>query len=151
MVYAPVYKVITMPAARLDELAADEYAMDLFNDEEVLDTITTQLMCDRYLADKSWPNSRKTAACREQTFKEFRLCMVSELRSGLQGDKPSKWLANILSVEEPWDAATPTLTRRVENIGHTHFRMVTNVTESAASVFLDVVIGNVLDTIEGSN
>lgn len=151
VVYAPVYKVITMPAARLDELAADEYAMDLFNDEEVLDTITTQLMCDRYLADKSWPNSRKTAACREQTFKEFRLCMVSELRSGLQGDKPSKWLANILSVEEPWDAATPTLTRRVENIGHTHFRMVTNVTVSAASVFLDVVIGNVLDTIEGSN
>ena len=151
MFYAPVYKVITMPAARLDELAADKYAMELFNDEEVLDAITTQLMCDRYLAGKPWPISRKNAPCREQSFKEFRLCMVSELRSGLQGAKLSKWLANILSVDEQWDDATPTLARRVENIGHTHFRMVTNVTESAASIFLDAVIGSMLDTTEDNN
>ena len=140
MFYAPVYKVITMPAARLDELAADKYAMELFNDEEVLDTITTQLMCDSYLAGKPWPISRKYAACREQAFKEFRLCMVSELRSGLQGEKLSKWLANILSAEGQWDDATPSLAKRVESIGHTHFRMVTNVSESAASVYLGTVI-----------
>jgi hypothetical protein len=151
IVYAPVYKVITMPAARLDELAADKYAMELFNDEDVLDTITTQLMCEKYLAGKSWLISTKTADCLEKNFKKFRLCMVSELRRGLHGDKSSKWLADILSVDEQWDDATPTLASRVENIGHTHFRMVTNVTDSAASVYLGATIYNLPENSEDSH
>jgi hypothetical protein len=136
LVYAPVYKVVTNPAVRLDELAADNYAMELFNDEEVLDTITTQTVCGRYLEGRSWPGREKDAAHRERAFKEFHSGMISALRSGLQGEKPDQWLAKILSVDEQWDDAMPSLARRIENIGHTRVRMVTNVSDSAASVYL---------------
>ena len=151
MVYAPVYEVFTMPVARLDELVADKYAMELFNDEEVLDTITTQQMCDTYLAGKPRPVSKKIAACRERAFKEMYFGMISELRSGLQGEKPAKWLAKILTVEEQWDDIVPSLARRVEGLGHTHYRMVTNVSESAAGVYLGTAIDNLAENDADSN
>ena len=39
--YVPVFHLVSEPAAQLDELAADDYAMELFSDEDVRDTITT--------------------------------------------------------------------------------------------------------------
>ena len=50
--YAPIYKTISAPVARTDELAADTCAMELFNDEDVLDLITVQMACLRYLDDE---------------------------------------------------------------------------------------------------
>ena len=151
MLYAPVYKVITIPVARLDELAADKYAMELFNDEEVLDTITTQLMCDRYLAGKPQPVLKKTAAYRERAFKEIYFGMITELRSGLQGEKHAKWLAKTLSVEEQWGDIVPSLARRVESLGHTHYRIVTNTSGSAASVYLGTALDDLTENAVDSN
>lgn len=135
-VYAPIYKVITFPVARFDELAADDYAMEVFSDEQVLDTITTQMVCDRYLLDKYWPVIRKIASNGKHAINEYHSGMASVLRIGLQGDKVDQWLAKTLSAEPHWDDATPSLARRVENIGHTHACMDAISPESAASVYL---------------
>ena len=133
-----------MPAARLDELAADNYAMELFNDEVVLDTITTQTLCDSYLAVRSRPITRNVAVRRKQSLKELHSGMVSAIRAGLKGEKPEQWLAKALSAEEQWDDAMPSLARRVENIGHTQVRMAANVSESAANVYLGAIIDHYL-------
>jgi hypothetical protein len=63
-IYAPLYDVITVSAARIDELAADRYAMELFSDEELLETITTEAVCRLYLEEKYWPVIRKITARR---------------------------------------------------------------------------------------
>lgn len=144
LVYAPVYKVVAMPAARLDELAADNYAMELFNDEVVLDTITTQTLCDSYLAVRSRPITRNVAVRHKQSLNELHSGMVSAIRAGLKGEKPEQWLAKTLSAEEQWDDAMPSLARRVENIGHTQVRMAANVSESAANVYLGAIIDHYL-------
>lgn len=151
MVYAPVYKVVTIPVARLDELAADKYAMELFNDEDVLDAITTQQMCFTYLAGKPRPVPNQAAVHRERAFREMYFGMIAELRSGLQGEKHAKWLAKILSVEEQWDDVVPSLARRAESLGHTQYRIVTNASESAACVYLGAAIDNLRESAAGRN
>jgi hypothetical protein len=134
--YAPLYKVITVPVARLDELAADDYAMEVFSDEQVLDTITTQMVCDRYLLDKYWPVMRKIASNEKHIINEYHSGMARVLRNGLQGDNVKQWLANTVSAEPEWNDATPSLAKRVENIGHTQACMDAISSESAASIYL---------------
>ena len=146
LIYAPIYKVITVPAAHLDELAADNYAMELFDDEEVLDTITTQMVCYRYLTDVYWPVMQKIAATEKEAFNDLHSGMVSVLRKVLQSDKVAHWLAKTVSAEARWDDVRPSLTRRVENIGHKQARMSTIASESAASFYL----GTVIDKLPGA-
>jgi hypothetical protein len=136
MTYAPIYKVITVPAVHLDELAADNYAMELFDNEEVLDAITTQMVCYRYLTDAYWPAMQKIAATGKKAVNNSHSGMVSVLRKVLQSDKVAHWLAKTVCAEVQWDDARPSLARRVENIGHTQARMSTNKSESAASVYI---------------
>ena len=136
LIYAPIYKVITVPAAHSNELAADKCAMELFNDDEMLDTITTQMVCYRYLADEYWPAMQKIAATGKETAGNLYPSMFSALHKVLHSDKAAHWLKRAVSTENQWDDAMPSLTRRVENIGHTQARISTIVSKSAANVYL---------------
>lgn len=135
-VYAPLYRVISLPVARLDELAGDNYAMELFSDAEVLDTITTEMVCRTYLAEKFWPVIRRIAASERQAMAGFHAGMVSVLHTGLRDGKAAGWVAKTLSADSRWDDPLPSLARRVENIGHLDARMGAMDGESAASVYL---------------
>ena len=136
LLYAPAYKAITLPAAHLDELAADNYAMELFNDEEVLDTIASQMVCYRYLADCYWPVMRKIAASKKESVNDRHSAIASVLRNILQGDKVAHWLVKALSAEVLWNDTRPSLVRRLENIGHMQARMNTSSSMPAASIYL---------------
>lgn len=126
-----------MPAARLDELSADNYAMELFSDEDVLDTITAMMVCHRYLTDEYWPVMRKIMSREEEVFEDLHSGMASVLRKMLKSAKVTRWLAKTVSAEARWDNDVPSLAIRAENIGHTQARMSIADTESAAGVYLD--------------
>lgn len=136
-IYAPLYKMITIPAARLDELAADNYAMELFADEEVLDTITTEMVCRRYLEEKYWPVFRKYAARNHRILDKLQSGMTSVLRSGLHAHNLENWVVSAMSAEEQYGDAIPSLTRRIDNIGFAAARMDPLTAVPAAGVYLD--------------
>jgi hypothetical protein len=138
-VYAPLYRLVSLPAARLDELAADNYAMELFSDAEVLDTITTEMVCRTYLAEKYWPVIRTIAASERQAMAGFHAGMAALLRTGLQDGKTTGWVAKTLSADSRWDDPIPSLARRVENIGHLDASMDSMDGESAAAAYLGAV------------
>ncbi len=146
--YAPLYAAITVAAARLDELAADGYAMELFSDEQVLDAITTEMVCRTYLEEKYWPVIRKLPAGRQRVINGLHSCMVSVLRTGLQADGGDRWLAQTLSAEPLWDDPLPALARRVDNIGHTQACMDTPVFETAARAYLGTIADNLPGTLD---
>jgi hypothetical protein len=131
-----------MSAARIDELAADRYAMELFSDEELLETITTEAVCRFYLEEKYWPVLRKITSQDPEAITNPRTAMASVLRAGLQADKALEWLIKAVAVETQWDDPVPSLATRIENIGHTQARMNTLAEKSAATVYLGKVIGD---------
>jgi len=136
-VYAPLYKFITAPAACLDELAADSYAMELFSDEEVLDTVTSEMVCRRYLEEKFWPVVRKHAISDHRTLDKLQSGVTSVLRAGLHANTIDYWIARTLSAEEQYGDVIPSLARRIDNIGFATARMGALSVESAADVYLE--------------
>jgi len=144
--YAPLYNALTVPAARLDELAADGYAMELYSDEQVLDAITTEMVCRTYLAEKYWPVIHTLPASRQRVIGRLHTCMVSVLRAGLRDDRDEQWLAQTLSAEPRWDDPLPALATRVDNIGHRQPCMGTLEFESAARAYL----GTLTDRLPGT-
>lgn len=135
-VYAPVYAMVTAPAARLDELAADRYAMELFSDEEVLDTITTQMVCDRYLREKYWPVVRRYAARNSRVLCRIHTGMASVLRAGLREESLAAWLAKTMTAADHYADPLPSLARRVDSLGFGGTRMGVLSAEPAAGLYL---------------
>ena len=138
-VYAPIYKTISAPVARTDELAADTCAMELFNDEDVLDLITVQMACLRYLEDECLPAMQKMQASHSMTADGIAAGTVSLICKLIHSDRMVHWVSKAGSAETRLDDNLPGLAVRAKNIGHTQARMRITEPESAASVYLSSV------------
>jgi hypothetical protein len=127
--------MITVPVARHDELDADTYAMELFSDEQVLDMITTQMVCQQYLAERYWPVVRKLAASNARVLDKLHSGMAAVLRAGITGGTVNEWLAKALAEEDYCADEIPSLASRIDNIGFGVAHMDALTTEPAAAVY----------------
>jgi hypothetical protein len=134
--YVPVLHLVSAPAAQLDELAADDYAMELFSDEDVRDTIATLAVCQQYLETKYWPVLRRFAEKNERVLGPLRAGMAAVLRAGLQPGAVDHWLAETLRTEERCGDPVPSLARRLNNIGFGTAHMEPLASETAATIYL---------------
>lgn len=146
--FAPLYARVSLPAARLDELAADSYAMQICSDEEVLDTITTETVCRLFVEEKYWPTYRKLTARMREVLPKPHAGMATVLRNGLQGGKCEEWLMKAVNREPRPDDAVPSLRQRVDNIGHHKPGMNGLASESAATVYLAFATGELDAALE---
>jgi hypothetical protein len=134
--YAPLYTVLSTAAARLDELQADSYAMELFSDEDVLDAITTDTVYRLFLREKYWPAIRKLHDQGEITLTSANARIPTVLDAGLQADNVVHWIEQAMAAEQQWDDPWPLLVRRLENIGHARASMAMDMIEPAAAAYL---------------
>ena len=134
--YAPIYRIISVPVARTDELAADTCAMELFSDDDVLDLITLQMACNRYLEDECLPAMQKMQASHSMTADGIASGTVSLVCKLIHSERMVRWVTKAGSAESRLDDTLPGLAIRVQNIGHTQPRMHVNKPESAASIYL---------------
>jgi membrane protein implicated in regulation of membrane protease activity len=135
-VFAPVYTAVSTPAARLDELQADRYAVELCGDEEVLETITTDAVNRLFLHERYWPAIRKLGARKAAVITKTNTGIVRVLYAGLQDGNIEEWTVKAMSMEQQWNDPRPLLAQRLDNIGHVHARMQARTGESAAEDYL---------------
>jgi hypothetical protein len=135
-VFAAIYRIISAPVARAEELAADTCAMELFSDDDVLDLITVQMACHRYLEDECLPAMQKMQASHSLSADGIASGTVSLICKLIHSDRMVKWVAKAGSEESRLDDTLPSLAMRVQNIGHTQPRMRVNEPGSAASIYL---------------
>jgi hypothetical protein len=135
-VYAPIYRIISVPVARTDELAADTCAMELFSDDDVLDLITVQMACLMYIEKECLPVMKKMHTTDSMTADSIAAGTVSLVCKLIHSDSMSQWITSAGSAESRSDETLPCLELRVQNIGHTHARMSVTEPESGASIYL---------------
>ncbi len=135
-IYSPLYMVLSTAAARLDELQADSYAMELFSDEDVLDAITTDAVYRLFLRESYWPAIRKLQEQDATALANANARMATVLSAGLQAGNALKWIERAMVAEQQWDDPWPLLARRIENIGHVQASMLADRTEPAAAGYL---------------
>jgi hypothetical protein len=137
-IYAPVYTVLSTAAARLDELQADSYAMELFSDEDVLDAITTDVVSRLFLRERYWPAINKLLEQDNAAAPATHAGMAKVLHAGLHAGTIVEWTERAMSTEQQWDDPWPLLVRRLENIGHAQAWMNTGMVEPAATGYLAI-------------
>ena len=147
-VYAPLYTVFSTAAARLDELRADSYAMEVCSDDEVLEAISTDAVNRLFLRDKYWPVIRKLGAQEATAITKTNAGMMTVLRAGLKNENIGEWIEKAMCMEQQWNDPNPLLVRRLDNIGHAHARLNTRVSESAADDYLPAPVQDMRDALE---
>ncbi len=115
-VFAPAYLALSRRVARHDELAADRYALDLLNDEDVVEGICAALVAERFLQERFWPKLRALAARPGGATPLPYETMARVYRRGLAKDDARAWLQAALAA--PAAALLPPLGERLHELGH---------------------------------
>lgn len=146
--YAPFYSAVSRYAARLDELRADTYAMELFNDEEVLDMITADALCRWYLHNQFWPAVYKIASIENKILPAPHTKMASAVYAVTSEEKLDILVVRVYKEKPRSRDAIPSLQQRIENIGHDKPRMKPHTSENAAMLYLGASAKGVIAVID---
>jgi len=147
-VYAPLYTMVSRYAARLDELNADTYAMELFNDEEILEMITADALFRWYLQNQFWPAVYKIASIDTKSLPTPHTTMASAVHAIKNGERLDSLVEKVYK-EKPYSRnAIPSLQERIKNIGHEKPHMEQHTEENAAVFYLGASVKGVIDVID---
>jgi len=147
-VYAPVYAMISVYAARQDELNADSYAMELFNDKDVLEMITADALCRWYLHSQYWPAVVKVASIETRSLPTPHTKMSSAVHAIKNGERLDKLIDNAYGEKPLSSNAMPSLRDRIKNIGHQKPCMEKDTSENAAVFYLGTSVKGVIDVVD---
>ena len=147
--YTPFLNAVTVQAARLDELEADTYALDIMNDEELADMIIRYEVSQYFLKNKYWPKIhamlRKNPASPEHT---PHVNMAKVMRNALSENESAQTIKELMNSDPLWHDFVPDLHTRLANIGQTRLNMPPPVMETAAQRYLGNAFGAVLKLLD---
>ncbi|MDH5711484.1 MAG: hypothetical protein OEZ15_07480 [Gammaproteobacteria bacterium] len=147
-VYASMYSAISTYAARLDELNADTYAMEIFIHDDVREMITADSVYSHYMKQRYWPAIEKVASVKADAsltpYKNISASMLASMK-----DSKLRSLINEVFKKEP-DRKNPRaeLKQRLENIGHDSPYMSEPANEFAATKCLGSSANAVISLID---
>ena len=147
--YTPLYSGVSAYAASLDELHADYYAMQLYNDQEVLDMVTSDALCRWYLEKRYWPAVYKISAA-GKVLPAPHSKMASAIRTNLKGDKLLILIREMLQHQPRWNEPLPSFKSRIENIGHDKPRVPDFSGETAGTHYLGKSMDGIITVIDKS-
>lgn len=147
-VYAPMYAMVSAYAAMQDELNADTYAMELFNDKDVLEMITADALCRWYLHNQYWPAVVKIASIDTKSLPAPHTKMSSAVHAIKKGERLDMLIDNAYREQPLSSNALPSLQDRINNIGHQKPRMEKDTTGNAAVFYLGASVKGVVDVVD---
>lgn len=147
-VYASLYQNVSVYAARMDELNADRYTMELYNDEDVHKMITTDAVCRLYLQNRYWPAVNKIALIKTETAMTPFRNLTSAIQLSLTGKKLDPIIDETLNTIPPRKAPMPSLQVRLDNIGHAAAHMSENKGISAAEYYLGSSLNGAINLMD---
>jgi len=116
--YTPFYDYMSFYVARRDELEADRYALEVFNDSDFRNALSQEIITRRFLEKIYWPKIYQLARrSPEQPYRPY-LHMTQVIRSGMKNDDVNAWLVEALKADVDPRFYQPPLKMRLENIGH---------------------------------
>jgi len=147
-VYAKSYDLVSVYAARTDELYADKYLMELYSHENVSEMISVDAVCRWYLTCRYWPAINKIVATKTATpMTPFRK-LAPAIRVNLKADKLPAILKEVSRVVPDWKDPIPSMKIRLDHIGHDKPHMSENIGESAAEHFLGASLNGSLNLLD---
>jgi len=133
-VYSPLFEMLTLPAARMDELAGDDAALEWLNDKDYFVALKSSSIAEIFLKTDYWRKVYQAAAKNPKaTLKPFEKL---EHISGYFGSHNlrRKWLCNSVVAKQNLSKATPVFSARMKNIGQSKLGDAPVSTEKTAAM-----------------
>ena len=135
-VYTKIYNLASAVPSQLDDLKADSYAMELYNDEIVREMITADCVYRTYIQQQYWPAINKVADIKKGVnlapFKQ----LGTSVRAFFTAEKIKVAVKLELARERSWLDESASLGARIHNIGHDFPLMKPLQGENAAVEYL---------------
>ena len=131
--YVPLNNALSFFAARLDELEADRYALEVINDRDFIEVMSQEIVTRKFLQRVYWPKVYQLArrAHGKPCLPFHNMSRV--IRKGLRREEMRHWIENAMRTPACAGHYFPSLPQRLENIGHTKPAMPVEVVETAAA------------------
>lgn len=141
--YTPVYAALIRGVSRREEMNADRYALDIINDQQIVEAISFHAACKDFLSTRYWPTVRRMADAEggrpvlpyEQMTAVMRKVMITEpLNAVVQ--------RLFLFSDDDTGSDVPPLGARLDNLGYSGPVPLAPLKETAAQLFLkDALVG----------
>ena len=135
-VYTKIYNLASAVPSQLDDLKADSYAMELYNDEIVREMITADCVYRSYMQKQYWPAINKVADIKKGVCLEPYKQLGTSARTYFTAEKIKTVVKSEFEREQAWRDESASLSRRLHNIGNDFPLMKQLQGENAAVKFL---------------
>lgn len=146
--YVRLYCFLSTVSARKEELNADGYAMEVYNDEVVREMISADAVYRYYLRNHYWPSVQKILAISSKTKLKPYAIMSAAVQNKLDKHEISDILLQLEQQETTWQDERPSLLKRITNIGHESPFLKSFRGDVAAEIYLGESAGLVTEEIE---
>ena len=141
--YSPLYQTLLMPLLQKEELEADSYGMDLINDRDMVECLVYEEVVRHFLQHKFWPKIHHLAK-RSKTpeFMPYSQ-MTKVIKASITDNEISETIQAALKLEVNHPAPMPSLSSRLNHLGHSKPLPPKRLNKTAAEHYL----GNNLEKI----
>ncbi len=147
--YSRLYKWVSAPAARLHELRIDKPMMDSINDRDVADLLAAQLIAERFLRERYFPELMKIARKRPNPPPIAYSGLDHLFNRYWSGADAKQWLKQAFNgAPRPGDTR-PALAKRLLEIGHTSPRVPSPLRQAASRALLAGALKHTLAKQDG--
>jgi len=145
--YSAVYEKLTVNVAVLDELNADNYAMERYSHIEICKMISIDMACRWFLENRYWPALDKAASTSPPKQLNPYRKLSDVIKNTFRDENLPKFKQLIIHTEHT-NARLPSLKIRLENIGHNKPVLKSMTSESAAEFYLENSLNGALNLMD---
>lgn len=146
--YTPLFEALTLPAARMDELAGDSAVLEWMNDGDYFEAVKSSSIAEIFLDAQYWRKVYQQAL-NNPTVKLKPFAGLDNISSHLKSREfRQKWLQGAFVAKQNIFKPVPVLSQRMENICQSKLRDVPLVEKTAAEVCLGEARKNFIPIID---
>jgi hypothetical protein len=147
-IYTPLFETLTLPASRMDELAADIAVLEWLNDRDYFDAVKSSAIAEIFLDTHYWRKVHQTALKNSKAVLNP-FAKLEHISGHLKSkDFRGKCLQDAFSFEQNFSKPVPVLSVRMQHAGQSQLRDVPIVETTAAEACLGDARKNYVSIID---
>ena len=146
--YSRLYKLITAPAIRMEELEADLFALEYRHDTEVFNALKSKAISERFLASHYWAGVRNMVMKHPNiSIKPFANIEKSVRSEAAQANR-KKWLHEAYTAKHKPGDIMPGFRQRMDHMGHGKIKTIPVLGMNSAEKYLGDTRKNIIPIID---
>lgn len=146
--YAPLYQTVLNPLLQEEELEADRYGTDLINDRDMVECLVYEEVVMQFLNNKFWPKiyhmAKRTKTPEYMPYSQ----MTKVIKAGITDDEISEAIQTALKVEINHTSPMPSLSTRLNHLGHAKPLPPKRLSKTAAEYYLGSSLGKIIQLFD---